>query len=144
MLVLFVLLTASVLGLLMLQYTKSMFESTIDVYQYNRAYYLGQAGLEAGLAGTATQQIGYENTYQADQTVRDCNPIDCESTGDIVARAAMIGNTADDIDSCTDEHAFYLSGGESVAFPLFYDDGSGGRSRAAKHNTSITIDQLAG
>jgi hypothetical protein len=142
LIVLFVLTTAAAMGMLMLQYTSSMFDSTIMTYEYNKAYYLARGGVELGLADVTSNQIGYEDNYLLTGSDRGCSDNKCSLSGAIIARHTIIGDTPstiETIEQCSEDFQFILSGNDSIAFPLFYDDGSDFVSSELS-NSTISLD----
>lgn len=130
LMVLFILISASAFALLMMQYTESMFDHTRMTYDYNKAYYLANAGVELGLADsldgweTHSYAIGYENTNPDISSVFSCEDMDCSASSTINARSKNHANNSENIDEndnfCTEKNVFKLKAGDSLAFPLFY------------------------
>jgi len=59
-LVIFVLLASSLLGILSMNFVQQMMKQSAVVHNYYKAYYLSKAGLEISLAQVASRDIGFE------------------------------------------------------------------------------------
>lgn len=122
LMVLFILVTSSAFALLMMQYTRTMFDQTMTTASYNRAYYLANAGLEVGLADSLGR-VWYQKDFADSDGVLDCPDNICTVKWSIVARGTFHDNQGNkDTTECTKDNAFSLEKWDSLAFPLFWED----------------------
>ena len=62
-LVIFVLLASSLLGVLAINFVQSMMKQSATVYNYYQSYYLAKAGVELGLAELGHRGVGFEQIF---------------------------------------------------------------------------------
>ena len=145
LIVLFVLLTASILWLLVVQYTKSMVENTSFMHRYNKAYYIAQWALEDGLTKVATNGIGFESDV-SDIAIAECVDSEiCEQSGAIVAQSASLQNTGPEwASSCDEQSAYVLEPGQILPFPLFWFDESGRQQNITDISADLDMIWISG
>lgn len=124
-LVIFVLLASSLLGVLSMTFVQQMMRQSAVVNSYYKAYYLSKGWIELGLVTIKHRDVGFEyvvNTW-------DAIVIDNFSTGSNYSFSMNISGTAPLLSKkfrqgsgC--ESPYVLTGGESFVVPLFKDNSS--------------------
>jgi hypothetical protein len=68
-LVIFVLLASSLLGILSMNFVQQMMKQSATVHNYYKAYYLAKAGLELSLAQVTSRGVGFEYTISNEDAI---------------------------------------------------------------------------
>jgi len=122
-LVIFVLLASSLLGILSMNFVQQMIQQSAVVNSYYKTYYLSKAWLELGLAQIKHRGIGFNYTVNTgDQIVLDnflCGP-NCSLSASISGTASLLSKKFWQGSGCSSP--YILSGGESLIVPLFRDN----------------------
>ena len=121
-LVIFVLLASSLLGILSMNYVQQMMKQSAVVNSYYKTYYLSKAWIELWLAQVQHRWIGFEFTVNTgDDIVTNnflCRP-NCSLSTTLSGTASLLSKTFWQGSGC--ENPYTLSGGESFIIPLFRD-----------------------
>lgn len=123
-LVIFVLLASSLLGVLSMNYVQQMMKQAATVQSYYKTYYLAKAWVELGLAQIQHRDIGFEYTVNTgDAIIMDnflCQP-NCSITTSLSGMAALLSQKFWQETESGCIHPYLLSGGDSLVIPLFRD-----------------------
>lgn len=121
-LVIFILLASSLLGILSMNFVQQMMKQSATVHSYYKAYYISKAWIELGLTQIKHRGVGFNYTIATgDAIVLDnllCKP-NCSlstvlsGTSSFLSKKFWHGNICD--------APYVLSGGESLVVPLFKD-----------------------
>lgn len=125
MLVMFVLLACSLLGLLTVHFLKNMFTQYGQILSYYKTYYLAKAGIETALTQLQHRGLGFsESVSSLDSLVRD-NIKEPQSSFSfsIVGKSNFLSTSLLDSGSC--KSPFTLLSGQSLIIPLFIDNFTG-------------------
>lgn len=126
-LVLFVLLASSLLGLLTMTFVQSMMQQTMTLTSYYQSYYLAKAGLEFSLAQLPSRGIGFEYVVGtwSDLVASNffCATRWCDIVFSLSGTSRLLSQNFRESTWC--EHPFSLSAGGSLLVPLFQDITSG-------------------
>jgi len=144
-LVIFVLLASSLLGILSMNFVQQMMKQSAVVHNYYKAYYLAKAGLEISLTQVANRGVGFEYTIQSgDAIVRENffsgfdQSVYSLST-QISGMSMMLSKNFWQSTGC--EHPYVLASNDTIIVPLFRD--SGWKSVYDILTTWITYQNLA-
>ena len=120
-LVIFVLLASSLIGILTMNFVKQMVSYTNDMNSYNKSYYYAKAGLELALVEINNAGIWFANHIWSgdDIFVDNFSCSTCNFDVDIQGKTQYLSEKFWLNTGCSDENAFVLSGWESIALPLF-------------------------
>ncbi|MCX6822535.1 MAG: hypothetical protein NTX91_00870 [candidate division SR1 bacterium] len=147
-LVIFVLLASSLLGVLAMNFVQSMMKQSATVYNYYQSYYLAKAGVELSLAELGHRGIGFEQTF-SDASFLSGNFICAGRCSLSVGLSGMTTHLSQQfqtqsIDSSVTacQFPFVVSGGQSFILPLFQDNFIG--SLTDGFTTSIVYTNLYG
>lgn len=141
-LVIFVLLASSLLGILSMNFVQQMMKQSAVVHSYYKSYYLAKAGLEFGLTAISVRGIGFEYTIASwSALVRDnffsgarySLSLAISGTSSVLSKNPRQGSGCD--------HPYLLSGWQSVIVPLFKDAYTG--DAEGIFTTPITTQNLA-
>lgn len=121
-LVIFVLLASSLLGILSMNFVQQMMQQSAVVNSYYKTYYLSKAWIELGLAQIKHRGIGFDYMVNTgDQIVLDnflCGP-NCSLSANISGTASLLSKKFWQGSGCSSP--YILSGGGSIVLPLFRD-----------------------
>lgn len=115
LLVLFILIVTSLLGLMATTMLRHMQQSHLLFEHGQQAHYLARGGIEYGLVSVNTNHRWRQQTYQ--ETWRNVS-INARHNNEIR------GRTWWPLDDCTAQNAFVFSGWQSLVLPLFVGDDS--------------------
>lgn len=121
-LVIFVLLASSLLGVLSMNFVQQMMKQSAVVNAYYKTYYISKAWIELGLAQTTHRWIWFNyslDTWSA--VVLDnllCQP-NCSLSTTLSGTSSLLSKKFWQSTSCDDPYV--LSGGQSIILPLFRD-----------------------
>lgn len=121
--VLFVMIVSSLLGLLASQYVTTLSTLTWSFKNYYTAYYYAYGGIELSLAQLQAHGYGFEESHVLSYT-GTCKWGGCGAVTTIQARAATVGNEHGQA-SCTGDQLMALQQWWSLIIPLFRDQSSG-------------------
>ncbi len=123
-LVIFVLLASSLLGVLSMTFVQQMMKQSAVVNSYYKTYYLSKAWIELGLVQIKHRGIGFDYTVNTgDQIVFDnflCEP-NCSLSTNISWTASLLSKKFRQENGSGCEFPYALSGGDSLIVPLFRD-----------------------
>lgn len=121
-LVIFILLASSLLGVLSMNYVQQMMKQSATVNSYYKAYYLSKAWIELGLSTTKHRGVGFGYIlYIGDSVARDnflCWS-NCSLSIAISGAASLLSQKFWQGSGCT--FPYVLSTGESLIVPLIKD-----------------------
>ncbi|AHB41460.1 hypothetical protein P148_SR1C00001G0670 [candidate division SR1 bacterium RAAC1_SR1_1] len=120
LLVLFILVACSLLGIIAVQYTRHMAIQTSQIYNYYKTYYLAKGGSEIGLSLMQLRGAGYSWEIKQDdlfveQNIRTGNAFSLKIQGD----NSLISENHPDIKNCI--NGLVIPGKQSLILPLFTD-----------------------
>jgi len=122
-LVIFVLLASSLLGILAMNFVQQMMKQSALVYSYYKTYYLSKAGIELGLVEIGHRGIWFEYTVNTgDAIVLDNFSLSSWSYAlsmNISGMSSLLSQKFWQGSGC--EFPYVLNGGESLIVPLFRD-----------------------
>lgn len=122
-LVIFVLLASSLLGILSMNFVQQMMKQSALVHAYYEAYYISKAWIELGLAQTTHRWIGFNYALNSgDAVVLDnflCQP-NCSLSTTLSGTSSLLSKKFWQSTSC--DAPYVLSGGQSIIVPLFRDN----------------------
>ncbi len=121
-LVIFVLLASSLLGVLSMNFVQQMMRQSAVVHSYYSSYYLAKAGVELGLAQIVNRGVGFERVVGSGDAVMSGNFLcgdRCALSVSISGTSTMLSKAFRQGSGCTSPYV--LSGGDSVIIPLFRD-----------------------
>lgn len=130
LLVLFVLLTCSLLGLLTVHFLKNMSTQYGQITAYYKTYYLAQAGIETALTQLQHRGLGFsESIKNSDAIVRE-NITQPQSSFsfNVIWASNFLSKSLLDSGSCSSP--FILASGQSLVLPLFLDNFTGSISES--------------
>lgn len=119
-LVIFVLLASSLLGILSMNFVQQMMKQSAVVNSYYKAYYLSKAWIELGLVQINHRGIGFEYAVNTgDAIVRDnfLPALNFNISTTISGTASLLSKKFRQGSGC--EYPYALSGGDSLIVPLF-------------------------
>lgn len=123
-LVIFVLLASSLIGILTMNFVKQMVSYTNDIYSYYNSYYYSKAGLELSLVEISNAGIWFSNEINNEDNIFldnfDCE--NCDFDVKIEGKTQYLSDRFWLSTGCNDDNAFVLSEGESIALPLFVQE----------------------
>lgn len=120
-LVIFVLLASSLIGVLTINFLKQIIWYTNDMYWYHKSYYFSKAWLELALTEVDNAGIGFSNIIWKDNSIFLDN-FDCNNCGfdiDIKGNTSFLSDNFWISTWCTDDTAFVLKWWESLVLPMF-------------------------
>ncbi len=121
-LVIFVLLASSLLGILSMNFVKQMMEQSAVVTAYYKSYYLAKAWIELWLSQISHRDVGFEYTVHTwDRIVRDNFFVgqEYELFTSISGTSALLSHQFWQSSGC--DHPYEIAPGESFILPLFRD-----------------------
>ncbi len=119
-LVIFVLLASSLLGILSMNFVQQMIQQSTVVHNYYKAYYLSKAGIELGLSQIKHRGIWFNyvvNTWDAIVVDNFFSGFTFSISTNISGTAALLSKKFWQDSSC--QFPYILSGGDSLIVPLF-------------------------
>lgn len=128
-LVIFMLITASVIGLLVMWYVRNMLTFSNNFFSYNKAYYLAEGWIELQLTKAQQRGIGYQDDVDlseyypciaGNKWVAQWSSL-CQSTAGLVAQGDLLTRSFDAL-SCSEATAYSIQWGDAIGFPLFVED----------------------
>jgi len=120
-LVIFVLLASSLIGVLTMNFLKQIISYTNDIYGYHKSYYFSKAWLELALTQVNNAGIGFSNIIWQNDTVFLDN-FDCNNCGfdiQIQWKTSYLSEKFWISTWCNDDTAFVLKWWESLVLPMF-------------------------
>lgn len=120
-LVIFVLLASSLLGVLSMNFIQSMMKQSATTYNYYQSYYLAKAGVELGLTELGHRGVGFEQTFADSGFVQKnflCGKR-CDLTFALSWTSSYLSQQFRTDTTC--KFPFVLSGGGSLIIPVFKD-----------------------
>lgn len=125
LLVLFVLLTCSLLGLLTVHFLKNMSTQYNQILSYYKWYYLAQAGIETALTQLQHRGLGFSETIDSNNPLVAQNINQPLSSFSVEVRGSsnFLSTSLNDSGSC--DSPFTLAPWKSLVLPLFVDAFSG-------------------
>lgn len=124
-LVIFILLASSLLGILSMTFVQQMMKQSTVVNSYYKAYYLSKAWIELGLAAIKNRGIGFEYTVNTwDQIVREnfFSGHNYSLSMSISGTASLLSKKFRQEENSGCQFSYQLSGGDSLVIPLFKDN----------------------
>lgn len=120
-LVIFVLLASSLIGILTMNFVKQMVSYTNDTYSYYKSYYYSKAWLELSLVEIENSGIGFSNDINNEDNIFVDNFVcsSCDFDVKIEGKTKYLSDKFWLSTGCNNKNAFVLSGWESIAIPLF-------------------------
>jgi hypothetical protein len=121
LLVLFVLVACSLLGIIAVQYTRHMAIQTHQMYSYYKSYYLAKGGSEIGLSILQLRWAGYSWEIEKDdpfvtQNIHTGNAFSLKIQGS----SSLLSQWYPNEETCLEP--LYIGSGESFILPLFIDE----------------------
>ncbi len=125
-LVMFIMIATSLMGLLAMHFVNQMMEYSSVVHNYYKTYYLTKAGLELGMTEANIRGLGFSTTINNDNFFKDnflCwEKWRCEADAEVKGESSVVREKFWDTDpTCTKENAFHLKQWENLIVPLFYE-----------------------
>lgn len=120
-LVIFILLASSLLGVLAMNFVQSMMKQSATVYNYYQSYYLAKAWVELSLAELGHRGLGFEQTF-SDPSFLSGNFLcagRCSFSFGLSWTSTNLSQQFRTNETC--QSPFVLSGGASLIIPLFKD-----------------------
>jgi len=120
-LVIFVLLASSLLGVLAMNFVQSMMKQSATIYNHYQSYYLAKAGIELVLAEIGHRGVWFEQSL-SDGTSLSGNFLckgRCDLSFDLVWRSKLLSQQFGSTSGC--QFPIVLSEGMSFVLPLFAD-----------------------
>ncbi len=121
MLVMFVLLTCSLLGLLTVHFLKNMSIQYSQISSYYKTYYLAQAGIETALTQLQHRGLWFSEIIDANNPIIRENIHQPQSTFSFEVRGKSNFLSTSLLDSGNCDTPFILAPGKSFVLPLFVD-----------------------
>ncbi|MFA6256267.1 MAG: hypothetical protein WC606_03715 [Candidatus Absconditabacterales bacterium] len=127
-LVIFVLLASSLLGILSMNFVQQMMQQSAVVNSYYKTYYLSKAGIELGFSAIKHRGVGFEYMVNTGSDIVSNNffsehnfslSISISGTASLLSKKFWQESGS----GCT--YPYVLSGGESLIIPLFRDNYTG-------------------
>jgi len=120
-LIIFVLLISGVIGILTMNFIKDMLWYTGDFYNYNKAYYYANAGMELALTEIDNSGIWFSNSVWSgdDIFVNNFECVGCDFSLDIEWKTQYLSDKFWLSDECGHDNSFVLQSGWSLVLPLF-------------------------
>ncbi len=120
-LVIFILLASSLIGILTMDFIKQMVSYTNDIYSYHKSYYYAKAWLELALTEIDNVGIGFSNFIVDEDSIFvdnfDC--VNCNFEVNIEWKTQYLSNNFWMGSGCGDDNAFVLKWWESMVLPMF-------------------------
>lgn len=120
-LVIFVLLASSLIGVLTMNFLKQMISYTSEAYSYHKSYYLSKAWLELALVEVKNADIGFSNVISGYDSIFtdnfDCD--DCSFDLNIQWKAQHLSDKFWISHECNNDNAFIIKKWDSLILPLF-------------------------
>ncbi len=124
-LVMFIMIATSLMGLLAMHFVNQMMEYSWVVHDYYKTYYLSKAGVEIGLTEANVRGLGFSTTigswFFADNFL-------CSEKGRCSVDAKVKGKSSivrekfwNEQEACTEKNAFHLIPWDNLIVPLFYE-----------------------
>lgn len=128
-LVIFMLITAAVIGLLVMWYVRTMLTFSNNFFAYNKAYYLAEWGLELQLTKIQQRWIWFQDEVSlseyypciAGNKGRERWSALCDVSASTVAQGWLLSRSFD-ATTCNDNSVYRIDGGDAVWFPLFVEE----------------------
>lgn len=120
-LVIFVLLASSLLGVLAMNFVQSMMKQSATVYNYYQSYYLAKAGIELSLPELSHRGIWFEQSMSGLDILSGnflCKE-KCDMSFTLLGMSTVLGQQSVWISGC--QSPFVLTEGSSLVVPLFRD-----------------------
>lgn len=121
-LVIFVLLASSVIGILTMNFVKQLMNYTESVYSYNKAYYHSKAWMELSLVQMDNLWLWFSrNIWSWNNEIFTSN-FDCDYCGfeiDIEGKSKIWSKNFWNQDTCELSNALFLEDGASLILPMF-------------------------
>lgn len=137
-LVIFVLLATSLLGVLALNFVQNMTQQSVATYQYYQSYYLAKAGIEYNLSVLPVRGIGFSHTLQSGSASFLRQNFDCQANCDVwfdlQGSSAFLAQNFWEGSGCL--HPFVLATGDSLLIPLVHNAFTG--NWAASFSTTMS------
>lgn len=122
------LITAAVIGLLVMWYVRTMLTFSNNFFAYNKAYYLAEWGLEFQLTKIQQRWIGFQDEVVlsdyypciAGNKWRERGSALCTVNASTVAQWGLLSRSFD-ATSCNDDSVYRIDGWDAVWFPLFVE-----------------------
>lgn len=121
-LVIFVLLASSLLGILSMNFVQQMMKQSAVVNSYYKSYYLAKGWLELGLVQLSHRDVGFEYTTHTGDLIMSGNFLcgdTCGLSTSISGTASLLSQKFWQGSGC--EYPYVLTGGGTVIVPLFRD-----------------------
>lgn len=139
-LVIFVLLASSLLGILSMNFVQQMMKQSAVVHSYYKSYYLAKAGLEFWLTALSVRGVGFEYTINSwDVVIRDNFATWTHLSLSISWLTSLLSKNPRQGSGC--DHPYLLSGWQSIIVPLLRDGYTG--DAAGIFTTPISTQNLA-
>ncbi len=130
-LVIFVLLASSLLGILSMNFVQQMMKQSAVVNSYYKTYYLSKAWIELGLSQIKYRGVGFDFIiHTGDDIALDnflCGP-NCNLSMSTSGTASLLSKNFRQGSGC--EFPYTVTGGESLIVPLFRDMYSGNTTQS--------------
>ena len=141
-LVMFVLLASSLIGILTINFVQQMVANTSRINAYYKSYYLAKAGIELGLTEIKSRGIGFEIAQASGEDIIKQNFV-CGDHCFFESSTQWLSNyLSPDVSQASGcQNPFMLSAGDSLMIPLFHDDFTGNVSQV--FSKSVTYWNLA-
>ncbi len=134
-LVMFIMIATSLMGLLAMHFVNQMMQYSGVVHDYYKTYYLTKAGLELGLAEANVRGLGFSTQIASGFFAENFSCGDrCEIDAQVVGKATLLKeNFWNSSDGCSSENAIHLGIGQQIILPLFSEDS------LATHTDNLTV-----
>lgn len=126
LMVLFILLACSLLGLLTLHFVENMFAQSAQIFGYYKSYYLSKAGVELSLTQLKNRGVWFSLQIDSGYDIVRENFVSSGTyffESSIVGRSSLLSRSVVQMSWC--EIPFVLSTGESLVVPVFFDNFTG-------------------
>ncbi len=143
-LVIFVLLASSLIGILTMNFVKQMVSYTNDMHSYYKSYYHAKAGLELSLVEINNAGIWFSNQIWSgdDIFVDNFSCSTCDFDVEIQGKTQYLSDKFWLGTWCGDENAFVLIKWESMALPLFVQEDINNNLEVFDDSDEYNIDLL--
>lgn len=144
-LVLFLLVVSSLIGLMTISFIKQMIVYTASITQYYQSYYLANAWLELLLTKVKYRGLGYQEQLTSGDALVSLNGFRCPANNCAIQWSIVAMNTelsAQPLQntSCSADTAYVMKPGGSIIIPLFRDDGPSSTLRKSQQSfTNIYV-----
>ena len=121
-LVIFVLLASSLLGILSMNFVQQMIQQSARVFSYYKAYYIAKSWIELWLTQVATHDVGFQYLLTTGHRLIDENFVYGDTYDlaySISGMAPLLSQNFWQSSGCTTPYR--IAGGESMIIPLFRD-----------------------